>query len=257
MNKKIDLIILFFYFIIGAAFCYIFKINAFGSILVFFGLPSLYLTIRNPKYIKKSIIFSFILGVPMIILIDYIAHLTGQWIIPHSILPYRLFTYVSVEVIFWAILNVYSVVIFYEYFLNHRSTDKVWLPHMKYLLSFVSFLFVLFLIFYYFLPNLLHIPYFYLMFGIFWIFIPLLIHFILHPNFLGRFLEVAAYFFYVTFLYEIVALKVGWWDFPGKQFVGWIHIFNVKFPIEELVFWLLLFAMIVLAIYEYFDDDEK
>ena len=57
-SKIIDLIILLVYSTIGALLCPLLKINAFGSVMVFFGLPSLYLTIKNIKYVKKAIIFS-------------------------------------------------------------------------------------------------------------------------------------------------------------------------------------------------------
>jgi hypothetical protein len=257
MNKRDDLLILLAYPIIGAFLCYLLKINAFGSIIVFFGIPSLYLTLRNPKYFKKSIIFSLILGIPSIIIIDYIAHLTGQWLIPNSILPFRLFNFVSIEVIFWAIMNVYCVVTFYEYFMDRRLKNKVIEPHLKFLFVLLLLVIIVFLGLYYIVPNLLYIPYFYLCFGITLILIPSILHFIKHPKLILRFFETAAYFFFLTSVYEITALKLGWWNFPSKQFIGWIRILDVRFPVEELMFWLILFTVAVLTFYEYFDDDEK
>ena len=256
-SKIIDLVILLVYPTIGALLCPLLKINAFGSVIIFFGLPSIYLTIRNIGYAKKSIIFSLMSSVPSIIIIDYISHLTGQWLIPNSILPYRLFTFVSIEVILWAILNVYFVVMFYEYFLNQHLIKKVWQPNMKYLTGIVSLLLVIFVAIYNFIPQYLNIPYFYLCFGLVLLLIPLSFHFFKHPKFILKFFKIAAYFFYLTLLYEITALQLGWWAFPGKQFLGWVYISNIRFPIEELVFWLSLFAMAILAYYEFFDDDEK
>lgn len=255
-KKKIDLIILLVYPIIGAIISHLLNINAFGSVIVFFGLPSVYLTIRGAKFSKRAIIFSLLSSVFMIIIIDYISHLNGQWIIPNSILP-RLFQYVTIEVIVWAILNVYFVVMFYEYFLHHHFTKELLFPRMKYFFIACLLLFVLFLFIYNFLPNLFYIPYFYFLFGTVLILIPTSVQLLRYPKFVAKFFETAAYFFYLTFTYEITALQLGWWDFPGHQFIGWVTISNIKFPIEELIFWIFLFAMAILAYYEFFDDREK
>ena len=58
-------------------------------------------------------------------------------------------------------------------------------------------------------------------------------------------------------MYELTALKLGWWDFPSRDFVGWVSILGTRFPLEEFVFWLCLFAMAILTYYEFFDDDQK
>ena len=117
-SKKFDFIILLIYPIIGALASHILNINALGSVIIFFGLPSIYLTIKGKQYSNKALIFSLLGSFPLII-VDYIAHLTGQWIIPNSMFP-RLFQYVTIEVILWGILNCYFVVMFYEYFLHHH-----------------------------------------------------------------------------------------------------------------------------------------
>jgi hypothetical protein len=128
---------------------------------------------------------------------------------------------------------------------------------MKYLVAIALSLFIIFLAIYNFIPQYLNIPYFYFWMGFILLLVPSCIHFITHPKFILKFLKIAAYFFYLTLLYEITALRLDWWVFPGKQFLGWVYISDVRFPIEELVFWLALFAMAILTYYEFFDDDEK
>ena len=255
-SKKIDLIFLLIYPIFGAIFSHLLLINVFSSVLVFFGLPSLYLTIRAIKYAKRSIIFSLIVSVPLVIVVDYIAHLTDQWVVPYSILP-RIFQYVSIEVIIWGIFNCYFVVMFYEYFIHHHFTKKLYCRQLRYLFIVGLLLFILFLFAYNFSPAYLHIPFFYLWVGLVIVLIPTILQLFTHPKFISKFFETAAYFFYLTLTYEITALQLGWWDFPGEQFIGWVSIFNIRFPLEELIFWLLLFAMCILTFYEYFDDKEK
>jgi hypothetical protein len=254
-SKKLDLVFLLIYPILGAIVSHLLKINAFGSVVVFFVIPSVYLTLKAPQYFKKAFLFS-LLAIPFIVVVDYVAHLTGQWIIPHSMFP-RVFQYITVEIIFWAVLNFYFVTIFYEYFLHHHFTKKPYSSKIKYPVAGISLLFIIFLFFYNFFPGYLHIPFFYLTFGTIFILIPIILQFFYYPKFIFKFFIVAAYFFFVTFIYETAALQLGWWGFPGQQFIGWVSVFNVKFPIEEFVFWLLLLAMAILSYYEFFDNDEK
>ncbi len=152
MNKQkhLHLIVLLAYPIIGAIISHLFQINAFQSVIVFFGIPSLYLTFIGWSHAKRATIFSLIV-VPLIISIDYIAHLTNQWIIPKSILP-RMFQYVSIEVVVWAILNFYFVVMFYEYFLHHHLTRNLYSPKIRYLASVALISFILFLAVFNFFP---------------------------------------------------------------------------------------------------------
>ena len=101
-NKKIttELAIFLIYPIIASLISFSLKTSAFDSVMIFYGLPSLYLSFKMIDKIKIAAIWAFIGILPMII-IDYIAHLTGTWIIPDSILPFRLFGFVTIEVIVW------------------------------------------------------------------------------------------------------------------------------------------------------------
>ncbi len=256
-KRKIDLILLLIYPIIGSLFSLILKINAFESIIIFFAIPALYLTIKAIQYSKKAILFSIIAGVPLIIIVDYIAQITKQWVIPSSIFSFKLLGVIPIEVILWTILNLYLIIMFYEYFLDKHVTKKLWYPHIKYLIIIILFLFILFITFYFYLPTLLNIPFFYLFFGIILLLIPIIIQMSKYPKMNIKFFKTAAYFFYLSFIYEVTALQLNWWHFSGTNFIGWISLFNIKFPLEELIFWISLFAMAVLTYYEYFDDDEK
>ena len=256
-KKNLDLAILLVYPIIAIIISYIFHANAFWSVIVFLAAPAIYLSIRDPRYVKKSAFFSLVLTLAVMVFIDYIAQTTGQWIIPHSIVGYRLFGIVTLEVILWAYFVMYFTVVFYEYFLDHHLTHKLYRPKMKYLIMFGLILSIIFLTFLFASPNLLKIPYFYFLFGIMLILIPLIIELVKKPNLTAKFFLTGAYFFYLTFCYEITALKLGWWYFPeDSKFIGWVNIFNTSFPIEELFFWCILLAMATLSYYEHFDDEK-
>ncbi|MBU0614469.1 MAG: hypothetical protein KJ601_00070 [Nanoarchaeota archaeon] len=254
-RERMDLILLLVYPIIGAFVSHVLNVNAFGSIIVFFGLASLYLTIRAFQYSKKALLSSVIISIPLIVIIDYIAQTTKQWVIPNSILPFRLFGIVTIEVIVWVILDLYLVIMFYEYFLDKRVTKKLWHLHMKYFVIITWSLFALFVTLYLYLPTFLDIPFFYICFGIVLLLIPSIIQMVKHTKTNVKFFKTAAYFFYLKVLYEVTALQLGWWDFPGTDYIGWVSILNIKFPIEELIFWLFIFTIAILTYYRYFEDD--
>ena len=56
------------------------------------------------------------------------------------------------------------------------------------------------------------------------------------------------------FVYELTALHLNQWHFPG-QYVGLVRFGSVTLPIEEFVIWILMSSMIVLSYYELYVDD--
>ena len=255
-GKRIDIAVLLILPLAGSLLSFATKTNAFWGTLIFLGAPAAYLSLRERDHIKKAALFS-LLVTPIIILVDYIADITQTWLIPNSILNYRLFGFVTLEVILWFILNIYLAVMFYEHFLDKHITDKAWRPRLKYLLIIVSIIFLFFIIFLFGSYKLIYVPYWYLASGAVFILLPILLQAINFPRVFYKIIKVAVYFFYLTFIFEVTALKLGWWIFPGKEYVGWVSVSGVKFPLEEFVFWFILFALAVLSIYEYYDDDER
>jgi len=146
---------------------------------------------------------------------------------------------------------------FYEYFVDKHATKRLWNPKLKYLLTAGILIFIIFTLLFINSPKLLNIPYFYLWFGIVLTLLPFIFQWFEFPHVTKKFLLVGIFFFYLHFLYEITALKLGWWAFPGQEFIGQVSLLGVIFPIEEVVFWFILLALAILSFYEYFDDDEK
>jgi len=38
--------------------------------------------------------------------------------------------------------------------------------------------------------------------------------------------------------------------YPGNNYVGWVNLFGITFPIEELLFWMLFYAASLVSYYE-------
>lgn len=231
--------------------------NVLFSILMFFGIPSIYLSYKGKEYVKKSLIFSLVIGIPFTIIIEYIANYTKAWDTTTSF-SYKFLGHIGLEMFIWGVAFAYFIIIFYEYFLDKSVEKRGYNKNLKY---FIILLLVLLSIFFILLitnTSYLKIPYSYLVMGLVLGVIPLAAVLLKFPRLLSKFLKTGAYFFFLTFTFEITALKLGWWKFPIEgQFLGWVTFLGHAFPIEELIVWMLISAMGVLAYYEYFDDDQK
>ncbi|MDH4358430.1 MAG: hypothetical protein OEV37_00565 [Candidatus Berkelbacteria bacterium] len=255
--NKIDLIILLLWPIIASAISLVYEPGALVSVILYLFLPSLYLSIRYPRFIKMALLFSAISSIPTMIVIDYIAQTTNAWLMyPNSVFPFKLFSIVTIEVVLWAFFSLYLIVIFYEAFVNEHIAKKLWKPQIKYYLWIVISVFIFFLFIKYLTPELLNIPYYYLAWGTVLLLIPFIIQAFKFPETTAKIVITGLYFFYLHFIYEIVAMKLGWWTFPGTEFIGWVEIVQIRFPVEELIFWFIFLALGSLTYFEYFFDNE-
>ena len=259
MNKKekIPLIILFLYPIVASLISLYLKTNFFISILLFFAVPSLFLSIIAKEHVKKTLLFSLMIGIPLSIIIDYIAHFNETWWVTSPFFNFRILGLVPVEDLIWGVLWLYFIIMFYECFIDKHITKKLYTKNTKILVLISLILLVLFFFILMRTPVYLNIPYFYLISGIIIGIIPILAVLLKFPILFAKFLKAASYFFFFNLIYEITALKLGWWEFGGGEFIGWVEILGVKFPFEELFFWMILGTIGVLSYYEFFDDDKK
>lgn len=255
-QKYLNFLFLLFYPLIASLVSFRLGVNALLSTVVFFGIPAIYLSYRKPSFIKKALLFSS-LSIPVMIVIDYIAELTGTWVwpIPTSIFP-KLFGYVSFEVILWAYLHCFVVVMFYEYFFDKRTRSKLIYPREKSLLLLSLSTLGVFLLFLFFSRTPLFVPYWYFIFSLIFIIPPVMFEGYKFPKVFLRLVRASAYFLYLNLVYELTALKIGWWSFPSKQYIGWVSFFSISFPFEEFFFWIILFTLAALSYYEYFFDRE-
>ena len=71
--RKIDIVLMILLPIVAAALTLIFRTNFLISTLLFFGLPALYLSLRKPEIVPRSLIFTALFSIPLSIVIDYLA----------------------------------------------------------------------------------------------------------------------------------------------------------------------------------------
>ncbi len=254
-QKKKDIILMILFPMIATAISLIFKTNFLISTLLFFGIPSIYLSYKNKKAIKKTLLFSIIFSIPLGIIIDYFAIKDKSWYVPNTVFSFRLLGIIPLEDLIWGFLLVYAIISFYEYFLDKKTKEK----ENKYLKHFAMALFsiLIFLIILFFTYPSLTIPYFYFWSGLFLVLIPTILFLSFNPKFLPRYIKVSVYFFGLFFLFEITGLQLNQWEFPGENFIGSITLFKYQFPLEEFLFFISLISVAILSYYEFFADDKN
>ncbi len=229
-------------------------LNFLCAMMLFFGLPSIYLSCRRPVLFRKSFIFALIFGSIFYLLLDPIAAVNGSWVINSTIFP-RILGIITIENYFYAIGWVWYAVLFYRYFLQEKK-DSNRIPSKIYYLVFpCAALIVMSFILFFAHPIALHIPYFYLIAGTVFALIPLLGFLYSHPGQLFTLVRAGLYFAGVLFLFEVAALKDHLWSFPGSEFIAYLRIGNIRFPLEELVIWIILATPSLIVYYMLFAEE--
>lgn len=255
--KKVDIVLLVLFPIVAVVLSLAIEANFLTSTLLFFGLPSLWLSFRTRHQVAKTFLFALVLTVPMAFFVDYVAMVSGAWFVPETVFPFRVLNVVPVEDFIWGFLLVYSIVIFYEHFLDKGKQELID-KRMKYLIwPWVSLLLVFFAI-YFTSPVLLNIQYAYLWIGMLFVLLPAVTSLVFFPRLLSKYVKTASYFFVLAVSFELTSLHLNQWSFPEDgYFIGWVEILGFRFPFEEFFFWIVLAAIAVLSYYEFFDDDRR
>lgn len=172
---------------------------------------------------------------------------------------YRLFGFFDIEYLVLGFFYPYFVVIFYEYFLEHDGKHDKTRSLIKRLVFVTCSFGIALLTYFLFFRHVPQIHYSYAVLGLIFLVIPTLLMLFRYPNLLGKFAITILFFSLQTFIYEILALKLNYWSFPAGdgKYLSWVTFFGVSFPIEEFLFYLILFPVAILSWYEFFDDDRK
>ena len=229
----------------------VFNLSFLQSTLLFYGVPSIYLSIRNPRLVKTTLIFSLIMGLTMLFIFDHMAYMDHSWFVPNSRWRF-LDNSIPIEDGPWAVLLVYISVITWEYFFQKPQKDPSFHKNINYFVVFCATLLTLFFIAYIFSPQRLVIPYFYIKMGIVFEIIPLVIFIFYRPAIFKRLLKLTIYFFLVSALAEFIGLRNYQWYFEGKHYIGETLYFGHRLPWDEVLNYWLLATPGTVAWYEFF-----
>lgn len=259
IRKRHELLGLVIWCIVASFASLIFNAEIYGSLLLFFGLPSIYLSYRYPQHIRKSAVFSLLISIPFAFLFDYVMESTGGWTLGRMALPnIWIIGHVSLFQIIWLFTYSFFILMYYLVFYKSSRRGALYQKRFPYFVAAMLIILLAVIFGHFFFPELLYIHYFYLKAGIVVILLPTLAILGSHPALDKKMLKVGAFFLYYCLVYEVTALKLDQWSFPAhNEFIGLIHFHGYAFPLEELLFWIMLGAIAGLSYYEYFDDNCK
>lgn len=242
--------------IVATFFSDLFGLTFLQSTLLFFAVPSIYLSIRNPRLVKTTLIFSLVMGLSMLFVFDYMAYLDASWYVPGSMWRF-LRNSIPIEDGPWAVFLVYYVVITWEYFFFLPKKRYAFHPNIVWFIAFCLSLLIIFFIAYVFAPTSLVVPYFYLKLGIIFEMIPLFLVLMRKITLTKPLIWLTVYFFFVAALAEYTGLTHNQWYFAGQHYIGEIQYFGHRLPWDEMLVWWLLAAPGIVAWYEFFAADPK
>ena len=114
---KYEFVVLLMWPVVASIVSIVCNAEIYVSLLLFLGVPAIYLSSRHPKLIKKSLFFSFIFAIPAVFLIDYVMQFTHAWAIERmEVPPVWILQHISLLYTIWLFLYTYLIIIYYEVF---------------------------------------------------------------------------------------------------------------------------------------------
>lgn len=233
-----------------------FQVKPLTSSVFFFIIPSIYLLVSKPRSLKRIFTASLLFGLLFGFTFDFLAIVNKAWSEPigQLVFPYKFFGIVPLDHLIWFFFWVFLIVVFYERFVEREVNNSISHNFIYALLPSI-FALVAILILYFTIPNFLMFDYAYFWLGFFTL-LPLAYLARKQPRLINKFLKIAPFFIFLFLVFELTAIKLGQWYFPG-QYIGSVTLFNLSFPFEEFFFWILMSSTVVLAYYELVVDDMR
>jgi hypothetical protein len=214
---------------------------------------SVFLGLRQRKPWKKILIGALIFGVLAGFIFEFIQVSAGAYLMPPTatILP-KVFGFLALDNVAGHTLMAIFTFTFYEHFVNREQHDEV-SPHMPFALYPAIAVAVALVVVHYMHPSALLIPYSYAYVGLAAIVLPIALVTV-RPQYARDLIMMVPYFFFAYLLFEIIAVRYGWWVYPAKHYIGRISLFGASFPFEELFFWMLFYAASLTSFYKIYLD---
>ena len=248
-NKKIKLISLIILVSLGLFLVWLTKPSYFLSIIIVLepGAILNFSWLKNSKL--KILIFSLAAGLLFAPAVELMARLKDIWDVS-SIFP-RPFSLIPLEDMLSAFLNFFWGLSFYEYFSGGDKNKKINHRFKYLLLIFIIFSSIIYSL-YYINPQLIASNYFFI--AIITLIIPEALIFYFFPKLTKRIWLSTIFFALVFFSYEVLALYLDYWWWPGEYLLS-IKLFSKTFPLDDAIIWYFLSTPALIAGYEYFASD--
>jgi len=216
-------------------------------------LPSLYLGLRRSKPWLTILTASIFLGLFLGGTFDLIQSYNGAWSVDRTVVPFQVFGIMPFDNALGYFLMTLFTLTFYEHFFGQpkrRISKRLQLGCIAILIltSTITTVFAMY-------RELFDIPYAYTIGGTLAV-VTVSIGILRHQELLNSTLRTAVFFFFVWFATELAAVVTGGWTYPSDEYIGYVTVFSVSFPLEELLFWMMWYAPFLVVAYEYLLRDK-
>ncbi len=255
-KKKLDFVVVCLILASAAILSLVFYLKPLIGGVLYVIAPAIYLCLREKKNYKKILLGTLVLGVFMGFFFEFIQAYNGGWYIPvdRLTIPWKVFGIAPIDDILAFVIMPFFTLVFYEHFIddekNKRLSGDFW---ELFVLTLVGVLFVIFA----YLLNLgiIKTSYVYFKGGLLATIFPIYYLF-RNPRIVYKVAAITIFSIFVWFVAEIVGVKINGWAYAG-QYIGWFNIGSIRFPIEEVIFWMLFYGAVIVAFYERFIDDNN
>jgi hypothetical protein len=227
----------------------------FGKSLIagaVFILPCVtYLGWRKPKPWRKIVASALLFGLALGFFFEFIQEYTQAYTVVSRIFP-KLFGVVPIDNILGHFMMALLTFTFYEHFVAQKVNGNI-SHRFKYAVYLVAAMIATVIGIYYLHPSWLMVPYPYVVFGTLAV-LPVFTYAYRHPKSVRDFCLMAPFFFFLYFVIEIAAVHYSWWTYPVHNHIGWVSLPGIRFPFEELFYWMLFYAVALTAYYKSFVD---
>lgn len=226
--------------------------NLLAATLLFLGLPSIYLSFLNSQFVGRAIAFSLLAASSFGLTVDYLGTLAHLWVTTDSVFSFKLFGSIPLENPIWSFFFVYLVVMLFETLTPKSRNFKI----KKQFFLLVVLLFSLEVVIHWSFGStktITSLSYLYMTLGTLLFLLPLIVFLTKFKQYCRSFVSVAVCCLPITFLNEVISLHNGYWLFPAStKFIARFNFWDVNFPVEELLFFVIIGAPAILTYYIYF-----
>lgn len=261
LNLEKDLIVVIILNCIGYIYALLAGNHYLGTAMyssLIIGVPAMvYMSIRRKKSWKKIGVFSLIIGGLYCFLLEFLAEYNLVWEVPNPSFPYRIFGFLPVfEIVFGHTLMAAYVATFYEHFVDAAHISrKLSMRHVLAGAIPAIGAIILTLSLYFIDPNLVRTTtHLYLIIGILAV-VPPICYGFYKSSIFKKMALTGCYFFCFFLVLELIGVKFSYWTFGRGTYVGWVELFGLGFPFEEVFFWMGFYSSFLIFFYEKFIDE--
>ncbi len=208
-----------------------------AGVIAFYLVPGLISMRARRASFSRIGTFSVLIAVPFTIIFDYIATVSGLWFVPETVFP-RFLGVIPVEDYLWLVAAVFTILSVST--VPEETRTVGWSARAVTLAGILSGIllagfFTSLSLFgreiFVFSGRYLYLFLASAVFGL-----PTFLLWVRSRENIIRYAPVITYFFFLSFIFEAIAVRNRWWDFTGEYLFPPIMIFGRPLPLEELFF---------------------